>query len=1178
MPSTPSAAVQHAQSMIQDYNQALQPLIADTLQNCFVAVQKHPRHSKATELVTLNANNGLMWLFPDTTSPTGWGHSPSDIFGAPFNSTTGLPQNPSRLMPFYQRDVLYVFSEFGSGTSSQLIGMQWTADKQWAGADISPQAEQLLAKMGQSNLLVDAEGRGYLYGASYANTQGGPVLIVLGVDPNGRGLTPIFEASFQYLNAPADAQFALLPGPDKDDFILLTLAGTTATFQALALQDGQLNLSGPASAPQPLDIPGPLQVDSVVPVPNGVTALPTFLLLSQQDQQLYAVSGNGLNNGAAATARALTGGTNQPVSVSSVSAGMEAGGTFAIFAIDATTSQLWTVTQPSGAGANPWVLLGNNVIAMTAPIAMDGGSEVLLCSPSTVISRLAQSLGTASWFQLPILAPAPPQQPIAETATYTQQFSFVDSTTGVPMPHTSVQVKCNPQQVVIINSIAYHASPDQAVTVLTDAFGNVTVATIANGLASPVLTLSSTVFGAAPQQQYRGDLQVHQRIAGQANGQAPLQVTGPWLIQNGVLPASTSSDDAANFASTMTSLSGCAVSMANSGGSTAQAAAPWTVVIGVNQSQLTCQQVTQEEFARFRSAADSVIGDVWGDVANFCKNVWHDVENIAVNIAEDTAEIVVKLFNATKHFVLTTIEDIRDALEAMIAFIAKLAEDAFKLIKLFIDLIKLLFNWGNILDVKNAIESYVNQLVTSLQGDATAATTWINAQFSTINSDVSSFFQNLETSIDPNLTFGSATASSSAPTSQIQPTMQANLVQSSYVWSKSLQVAPTSTSSALTDPVLGADAAMQAILQAFEYAFSANQQLLEDDWTQIGELAKQIDSISSFMDFLIVTFLDACAAFIELVISLIQYFIDKVLAQLAAAAQFIAEKMNHTIDVPVVTALYKLITKGHAMTLLDMLCLAVAIPTVVIYDVLNPNSTTAPFDGGNPPAVLWPWQPGFDASAPASAADLLTGAQDQEYLSIGAAVCSVLYALCDVGCDIANVAIQEKGGVDKDNKLLLGLLSGLTTLLNTAVVATGAPYFAPPASKSMAARWQWGTFSASVVGLCCDWVFICSTGKLLRFTNKAGPAISTVVGAFQVAMGCATAPIMAHHSGGYSYSGWDMAAGVLSGVSNLGKSFAYLPELIGPEAGYPAAYVALGCFDIAGDAGSMITNLFASYD
>jgi hypothetical protein len=931
------------------------------------------------------------------------------------------------------------------------------------------------------------------------------------------------------------------------------------------------------SAPQALNIPAPVQIGSVIPIPNGLAPLPGFLLVSQQDQQLYAVVGNGLNGAAAAAAYPLTGAPNQPVSVMSVSGGLESAGKFVVFAVDATTGRLWTSTQltdPSGYG---WVALGNSAIAMTAPISMSGSSEVLICDQHLVVSRLTQSAASSSWFTLPIMTPSPPSQPIAETATYTQQFNFTQPN-GVPLIHTPVQVKSDPPQALIVNSMAFHAS-SEPITVLTDAFGSLTVAATATGLASPVLEISmpgqqeTTTWNA-----YRGDLQLHQRIAGQTPN---FTITGSLLLSQGLLPASTSQSDADQFASTMQSLGGVAVNMATQSSSAAQSTAPYSVLIDVSGTSLQCRTLDPQELARYTPAADSWLGDAWGDVANFCKNCWNDIEHIVLTIAEDTATVVVQLLDETKSFVLTTIDDIRDALEVMIAAVAKFLKDAYELIKDFIDFLKLLFDWQNISNTKQVLEHFITQMLAAMQDDTTAATQWINKQFGTLQTDVSNFFNNIASIFDPNLTFRQA-ANSSPSTAATQATVQTNAVQVNYGWSKAMSgVILPSSSAARADTV---NPAVQAYVTAFENAFADSEQEIEQAWEIIVTMAKQINSVSSFLDFAIVAVLEACQVFIELVLSLIQAFLDTLLGMMGDVAGNVSQRLTRKIEVPVISALYKLIF-GSDMTLLDMVCMCLAIASTVIYEI---EHDSAPFDSQQVNAILqtritWPWSQDFDGTQPMP--EVVDKQALAEVLSLAAAAANGFYWMLDCFCDCVNIAGQDKGAVGGDDKALQSLASAFALVLSIGGTLLAAPWFAPQPAASPAAGWQLGTFAAAFPPIISDGLFLVFSDDLTRFqffkdSILAGPLPCSILGGLQVAVGSVAAYAMRHDTGGYSYSGWDRAAAVMPGFSNLGKLFTYLGRggpSKNPE-GQAAAMLTTMAFDIVGDVGSLLTNVMATYD
>ncbi len=99
-----------------------------------------------------------------------------------------------------------------------------------------------------------------------------------------------------------------------------------------------------------------------------------------------------------------------------------------------------------------------------------------------------------------------------------------------------------------------------------------------------------------------------------------------------------------------------------------------------------------------------------------------------------------------------------------------------------------------------------------------------------------------------------------------------------------------------------------------------------------------------------------------------------------------------------------------------------------------------------------------------------------------------------------------------------------------------------------------------------DTIFFTYRKKLSRMQFQGGPWISMALGAVQTGMGIATAVEMAKNNGGYDYSLADELAGVLSGLSNLGKPFVFLGDLGG---------VGVVALDLVGDIGTIITDVAA---
>jgi hypothetical protein len=213
-------------------------------------------------------------------------------------------------------------------------------------------------------------------------------------------------------------------------------------------------------------------------------------------------------------------------------------------------------------------------------------------------------------------------------------------------------------------------------------------------LASPILSVTGAALG-APANSYRGDLQLHQRIAGQG-----FSYNGQSLINGGVLPTSTPTGDANELATNLQQLSSVAVNLGTGSPSSALKGTRRSSLMQIREGKLHCRQITHEEYAAIAETSEPVFGDTWGLFAHFCKQAWNDITQILITIAEDTANIAFTIYGAAKSFVLTTIDDIRDALEVILQWTAKLWNEIVNVIEKFIEFIKLLFDWDNILSTK----------------------------------------------------------------------------------------------------------------------------------------------------------------------------------------------------------------------------------------------------------------------------------------------------------------------------------------------------------------------------------------------------------------------------------------------------------------------------------------------
>jgi hypothetical protein len=79
----PATALQSSYNLIEDYVQTLLPPVAQTVANCFHAVQNDSGPAPITELLTVSADNHFLRFFRDAASNSGWNHEEAIVDGAP---------------------------------------------------------------------------------------------------------------------------------------------------------------------------------------------------------------------------------------------------------------------------------------------------------------------------------------------------------------------------------------------------------------------------------------------------------------------------------------------------------------------------------------------------------------------------------------------------------------------------------------------------------------------------------------------------------------------------------------------------------------------------------------------------------------------------------------------------------------------------------------------------------------------------------------------------------------------------------------------------------------------------------------------------------------------------------------------------------------------------------------
>lgn len=1165
---TPTQVLTSA-DMIEDYNNAMLPPCAPTAQ-AFCALTNA---NGQTELLTFSDDGQLLWIYPDSMASSGWSHITTPFVGSPvtplwltgfytFNESGG----PPLLMVFY-----------GVGVDEPAHGMQYDGTA-WTAVQLSSDA---------ANLLQMIQGQQPLMSIPVDIGEAVPRVLVYGVaskyNPSSRSFSQIEYFLGPGLNTNIWSQYAVLDGGGNPDTNVV-LAGWLPSA-GMTVWDTTIPSDGGNATQQWLSATIDWSTTSITwsdlgsgaavegnTIPLWTTAVPCaqgFNSFINVGYYTGAITQWSETNGdsSSTTATPLQGGSGQPQGGIGFGAGL-VNGLLVGFVLEKDTNLLWMLqqTDADGIGHFIWTQLGDYGTAITVPQTMSV-PQVIIFDDTGNISLLSQN-ANGSWFKSVMATPTQASQSPVSATTYTFEFTAADAN-GNPVPNTVLSIEPDTPQTLVVNQIAYQATPGTPVLGVADAFGRVTVAALAGALASPELTveicgIQGNSNGAPPVSAgtFRADYLLHNRMAG---NDPQFQVDQQAYTNAGLLPSNIGPDTATSFCQNMQELSQGAVNMANGSNSPAAMAArssPRAFVFDFSKrGTMLCRDLTAVELAAHRArrlAPDSIFSGLWGDIAHFFKHAWQQVEKVVVEIGDDITVAI----NDAEAYVMKVIDDIRDAIEVVLQALNKLVDDVVDFVKKAIEWLKAIFDWQDIINTKDVFKWFFQQNAANLQQllSTSGLQTWINGQFTNLKTDVTNAFGQLESVFGGNTFNSMAPASSSNPMLSGGPPLQAAPLQQQWQ-TNSMKI--NYVTSKVSDLSVGTNGSVGAMVSAFEAAFTSDE--IQNSLTALGEQIKSIHSLSDFLNATICTLLTASEAIVLLVLDAIQGVIDAILTAASAALQAALQLLENEIDIPIISYLYKEIA-GSPLTILDLLCLILAVPCTILYKIfLGGSDATAPFTSDQATALCassftWPWlgnlNPSIQTTRPAAEP------QDQgppnealTILSTLGIIVGFATTVTDIAGDMLNLSTDDSNSPDKEVTKLIGWTNVATSFIQICIYLPWSVGFREPLSTA-----NWLDLAGSefpLFVLLADIVCLLAQESQVKFIPLVGPAFVGVLGAVQLGIGIATVVEMKKDGG---YNDCDKAGAILNCCSPLCKFGSY----VGGEAAIVAGAV-MGVFDFAGD-------------
>lgn len=942
-------------SLIEDYLSVMTPPVASELTDKFIVVTNQVKGVLVNELLTVGHDNtSVLHFVRDQTSHSGWNQNlvPIPIM---------VPNPISTLLGFYEQGVLnvLVFYPAASGSSTQaVIWMQRSSEGYW---NSMPSPPGILSMTTQADVYRDPNGNHFLYGISVTKAQ--PTFFLISRNES----TDLWTQNFEMDTASTTPAYLVVIGLESTQLTILqpitSAEGTTVNYRCGSIEDGVFQWAANSQWKNFSLATGPLTITRFHGLPATV-GQSAFLVRINNDQLFYV---GDFSAEAPTTSDLLATGT-APTGVQSLALGVDGRNRYMVFALD-LQGQLWllrqTETESSG---NPvfnqnWVPLGNALKVIACPTVMPLGPEVFNVSLTEVVQHLSQKLVThgessmyGSWFVQQLDGPTPPAQAPQPVSTYSTEIVAVDQY-GSPVPSVVMNIMADRSTVIIANELAYHVSPQESAQIVTNTLGKLTVAIRAISLTAPVLSINVPDFMSSGEwKACPADEGTLSRLAGQ---DPSLPVTGASLENAGVLPSGY--PDADTVASTVRTAGQLMLQKRTAPSAHFDLSKldmphwelDFTAEGGPRIRPLSLEEAQDRIRSHADLEADFTFSDFWGDVANFFKHMFKDIVQILHTVENDVVNVTIYFGKVFKKFVLQTVDDIGDFLEVLVNYIKK----AIHVIKEVITFLRELFEWSDILNTHTVIKYYINSVMTNLQTSDQDAVCLIKEKFAALQSEVQSAFTNAEQVFESGLSFNQYASKQKGGSSTVlqgQPyhdTFHAHAARCNYVSSKAQHHFATTSSLAAALPPLADTSPFDSLynlVQAQASEFQAKTQSLQN-FLQI-----QTSNPKEFFDVAMLAFLQAAEDVVVFVLDIVEDILLALLDLLGTAISTLQAALNKTINIPILSWLYKYVITGTTenpgddLTILDVLSLILAVPATILYKLLfgtksDPAKPSPPF-------------------------------------------------------------------------------------------------------------------------------------------------------------------------------------------------------------------------------------------
>jgi hypothetical protein len=703
----------------------------------------------------------------------------------------------------------------------------------------------------------------------------------------------------------------------------------------------QYNFFQPTAAPSPARLTLPAGASAIASAINPAgtsslfvaagTGLYVFTPGNQHDQSVPAqVFAGGVFAGAASLAAVTDGGRTAVWGINPQGqlcyASCVAGSEGVPFA--------WSLPVPLLSGTEQFAFFLN----------LSAGSNVLFASVGgTKLIRLNQDPVTSGWSQRSILLPTTAPDDVVELDTYTTHIRVADDN-QMAVPNAALLVTATSPASVYLNDVYYLLSPTVGVQVTADEAGVLTVVQETTTVA--VTCFQVTAAGTPPATAAVNPMSKAQAtLAAIKSGDdlAAVQVPKSDGTTQPLIPATVQASDrdaAASALAQLTTIStglpsdGSRQQPAPAGASARPAAAGTPRVWGIRftASGLVYHQTDAAGGILPRTAAPEDTGGgikvAAGDLFGWIEQEGTNVESFTVQEVQGLWQFVVTIGGQGYQVLLDCYDAVVNAAEFVLSKIEVTFDN-------LVQWLGYIFQWPDIVRTHQVLKNIFRQYAANCLANVTGSRTQVTQSFTNLQQFLASW-TGIPANIPSSLlstTVASTTASASAPAGTGSP-------QGNFGIQQLKSNAPNGTMGTYA-ATLSSD--MQTALTALEAAVTRETEVI-----QAAVSSLQANIIDKYSDLTVAQIIDGSVAI--LTDALLQSIENVLLAGidfLAAVGDAFLDILDATIEIPVISALYKEIS-GDDLTLLDAVCLVMAIPATICGKLIT---GTTPFPSGNATAT-----------------------------------------------------------------------------------------------------------------------------------------------------------------------------------------------------------------------------------